>query len=31
LVDALARIAPDQKLLEQVLVLNPQRLYKFVR
>lgn len=30
LVDALATIAADQKLLEQVLVLNPQRLYQFV-
>lgn len=30
LVDALATIAPDEKLLEQVLVLNPQRLYRFV-
>lgn len=29
LVDALTRIAPDPKLLEQVLVLNPQRLYRF--
>ncbi|MDO9024265.1 amidohydrolase family protein [Zwartia sp.] len=30
LVDALARLAPDQKLLEQVLVINPQRIYQFV-
>ena len=30
LVDALARIAPTQALLEQLLVHNPQRLYRFV-
>lgn len=29
LVDALATIAPNLKILEQVLVLNPQRLYRF--
>lgn len=31
LVNALASIAPDQKLMEQLLVLNPERLYRFDR
>jgi 2-pyrone-4,6-dicarboxylate lactonase len=29
LIDALAQIAPNQALLEQILVYNPQRLYRF--